>query len=143
MGLLCLVAEGAGVFFHVVNTRYERGHPTLVTTNRGLPAWGEVFGDAVVAGAIPACACRSSRSSTWASGGAVSGSAYEAPPSRRPEVLFDVQMILKRFLPRDHVVVPPAGPLVATEPPGRRDLADRSDTNRTAKRRGHATILHR
>ena len=42
----------AAGFFHVVNTRYERGHPTLVTTNRGLPEWGEVFGDAVVAAAI-------------------------------------------------------------------------------------------
>jgi DNA replication protein DnaC len=52
VGLLPIDADGAGVFFHVVNTRYERGHPTLVTTNRGLPAWGEVFGDPVVAGAI-------------------------------------------------------------------------------------------
>ncbi len=44
---------GATAFFHVVNTRCEKGHPTLVTTNRGLPlAWDEVFGDAVVAGAI-------------------------------------------------------------------------------------------
>ena len=42
----------AAAFFHVVNTRYERGHPTLITTNRGLPEWGEVFGDAVVAAAI-------------------------------------------------------------------------------------------
>ena len=41
--------EGAAMFFHVVNTRYEKGHPTLVTTNRGLPAWGPIFGDAVVA----------------------------------------------------------------------------------------------
>jgi DNA replication protein DnaC len=52
VGLLPIEAEGAGVFFHVVNARYENGHPTLVTTNRGLPAWGDVFGDAVVAGAI-------------------------------------------------------------------------------------------
>jgi DNA replication protein DnaC len=52
VGLLPIDTEGAGVFFHVVNARYENGHPTLVTTNRGLPAWGEVFGDAVVAGAI-------------------------------------------------------------------------------------------
>jgi DNA replication protein DnaC len=44
--------EGAAMFFHVVNTRYEKGHPTLVTTNRGLPDWGNVFGDPVVAGAI-------------------------------------------------------------------------------------------
>jgi DNA replication protein DnaC len=44
--------DGASAFFHVVNTRYERGHPTLVTTNRGLPGWGQIFGDAVVAAAI-------------------------------------------------------------------------------------------
>jgi DNA replication protein DnaC len=52
VGLLPIEAEGAGVFFHVVSARYANGHPTLVTTNRGLPAWGDVFGDAVVAGAI-------------------------------------------------------------------------------------------
>lgn len=44
--------EGAAVFFEVVNTRYEKGHPTIITTNRGLPAWGQIFGDAVVAAAI-------------------------------------------------------------------------------------------
>ena len=44
--------KGAAALFHVINTRYEHGHPTLVTTNRGLPEWGEVFGDAVVASAI-------------------------------------------------------------------------------------------
>ena len=38
VGLLPIDTEGAGVFFHVVNARYENGHPTLVTTNRGLPA---------------------------------------------------------------------------------------------------------
>ncbi|MGH9054982.1 MAG: IS21-like element helper ATPase IstB [Acidimicrobiales bacterium] len=52
VGLLPVGAEGAGVFFEVINARYENGHPTLATTNRGLPAWGEVFGDAVVASAI-------------------------------------------------------------------------------------------
>ena len=36
----------ASVFFHVVSHRYEHGHPTLVTTNRSLPDWGRVFGDA-------------------------------------------------------------------------------------------------
>lgn len=39
-------------FFQVVNSRYEKGHPTIVTTNRGLPDWGEIFGDSVVAAAI-------------------------------------------------------------------------------------------
>jgi DNA replication protein DnaC len=52
LGLLPVPAGGAAEIFHVINTRYARGHPTLVTTNRGLPEWGEVFGDPVVAGAI-------------------------------------------------------------------------------------------
>jgi DNA replication protein DnaC len=52
VGLLPVERSGAAAFFHIVNRRYERGHPTIVTTNRGLPEWGEIFGDAVVAGAI-------------------------------------------------------------------------------------------
>jgi DNA replication protein DnaC len=28
------------------------GHSTIVTTNRGLPEWGEILGDPVVAAAI-------------------------------------------------------------------------------------------
>jgi DNA replication protein DnaC len=52
LGLLPVPPGGAAEIFHVINTRYERGHPTLVTTNRGLPEWGGVFGDPVVAGAI-------------------------------------------------------------------------------------------
>ena len=53
VGLLPMESgRAASAFFHVVNTRYERRHPTLVTTNRSLPAWGEVFGDAVVASAV-------------------------------------------------------------------------------------------
>ena len=41
--------DAPSVFFHVVNARYEKRHPTLVTTNRGLPDWGQVFGGAVAA----------------------------------------------------------------------------------------------
>jgi len=52
VGLLPVGPEGARVFFSVINARYENGHPTLATTNRGLPTWGEVFGDSVVASAI-------------------------------------------------------------------------------------------
>ena len=52
VGLLPMERGAAAAFFHVVNTRYERGHPTLITTNRGLPEWGEIFGDPVVAAAI-------------------------------------------------------------------------------------------
>ena len=39
-------------FYQVVNLRYEKQHSTIVTTNRGLPDWGEIFGDTVVAAAI-------------------------------------------------------------------------------------------
>jgi DNA replication protein DnaC len=53
VGLLPMPDRNASAaFFQVVNTRYEKGHPTIVTTNRGLPDWGEVFGDSVVAAAI-------------------------------------------------------------------------------------------
>ena len=53
VGLLPLPdRRAASVFFHVVNERYEKRHPTIVTTNRGLPDWGEIFGDPVVASAI-------------------------------------------------------------------------------------------
>lgn len=53
VGLLPIESTRAtSAFFHVVNERTDKGHPTLVTTNRGLPDWGNVFGDAVVASAI-------------------------------------------------------------------------------------------
>jgi DNA replication protein DnaC len=43
----------ANAFFQVVNRRYELRSATVVTTNRGLPAWAELFGgDSVVAAAI-------------------------------------------------------------------------------------------
>ncbi len=53
VGLLPMPDRSAStVFFQVVNARYEKQHPTIVTTNRGLPDWGEIFGDSVVAAAI-------------------------------------------------------------------------------------------
>ena len=52
VGLLPTGREGASAFFHVINHRYEKHVPTLITTNRGLPAWGEIFGDDVVASAV-------------------------------------------------------------------------------------------
>lgn len=43
----------ANAFFQVVNRRYENRSATIVTTNRGLPSWTELFGgDSVVAAAI-------------------------------------------------------------------------------------------
>jgi DNA replication protein DnaC len=44
--------DAVGAFLHVVNPRYEKREPTIVTTNRGLPNWGQIFGDPVVAAAI-------------------------------------------------------------------------------------------
>jgi len=44
--------RAAAAFFQIVSHRYDNGHPTIVTTNRSLPDWGRVFGDAVVASAI-------------------------------------------------------------------------------------------
>ncbi len=52
VGLLPITNGGTTAFFQVVNHRYDNGHPTLVTTNRGLPDWGTVFGDSVIAAAI-------------------------------------------------------------------------------------------
>ena len=44
VGLLPLKAPDASAwFFEVVDTRYNKGLPTIVTTNRGLPEWGSVF----------------------------------------------------------------------------------------------------
>lgn len=52
VGLLPMARDGASAFFHVVSHRYDKAAPTLVTTNRGLPGWGSVFGDDVVASAV-------------------------------------------------------------------------------------------
>ena len=38
-------------FFQLVSRRYERG-AILLTSNQSLGAWGEAFGDAVIASAI-------------------------------------------------------------------------------------------
>ena len=52
VGLLPMDRAAASAFYQVVNLRYEKSHSTIVTTNRGLPDWGEIFGDTVVAAAI-------------------------------------------------------------------------------------------
>jgi DNA replication protein DnaC len=52
VGLTPLDRAAANALFQVVNRRYEHSSSTIVTTNRGLPAWAELFGDAVVAAAI-------------------------------------------------------------------------------------------
>jgi DNA replication protein DnaC len=52
VGLTPMDRAAGNAFFQVVNRRYDNGTTTIVTTNRGLPAWGELFGDPVVAAAI-------------------------------------------------------------------------------------------
>ncbi|MDE3022757.1 MAG: IS21-like element helper ATPase IstB [Pseudomonadota bacterium] len=51
IGYLPLAANGANLFFHLVNACYE--HTAMIlTSNRGFAEWGEVFGDLVVATAL-------------------------------------------------------------------------------------------
>jgi DNA replication protein DnaC len=51
LGYLPLQPQAAHLFFQLVSRRYERGS-LLVTSNRSVGEWGEVFGDPVVATAI-------------------------------------------------------------------------------------------
>lgn len=52
VGITPIPREGANLFYQVINRRYENNSSTIVTTNRGLPEWGNVFGDPVTAAAI-------------------------------------------------------------------------------------------
>ena len=53
VGLVGFDRAQANALFQIINRRYERGSSTIVTTNRSLSGWGELFGgDAVVAAAI-------------------------------------------------------------------------------------------
>ncbi len=53
LGLVGFDRAQAGALFQVVNRRYEHGSSTIVTTNRFLSSWAELFGgDPVVASAI-------------------------------------------------------------------------------------------
>ena len=53
LGYLSLPAEAASHLFQVVSRRYERGS-IILTTNRGIASWGEIFDDTTVVGtAIP------------------------------------------------------------------------------------------
>jgi DNA replication protein DnaC len=51
LGYLPLPAEAASHLFQVVSRRYEHGS-IILTTNRGIAAWGEIFDDTTVAAAI-------------------------------------------------------------------------------------------
>ena len=51
VGFLPLDAESSNLFFQLISRRYER-NATIVTTNKPLAKWAEVFGDPVLASAI-------------------------------------------------------------------------------------------
>ncbi len=51
IGYIPIDRQGANLFFQLISRRYERG-AILLTSNQSLGAWGDVFGDAVIASAI-------------------------------------------------------------------------------------------
>lgn len=51
LGYLPLPAEGAAAIFQVVSRRAEQGS-MIVTTNRSIASWGEIFTDSMMAAAI-------------------------------------------------------------------------------------------
>jgi DNA replication protein DnaC len=51
IGYLPIERAGANLFFQLISRRYERG-PMILTSNQSFAAWGEVFGDRVIATAI-------------------------------------------------------------------------------------------
>ncbi len=52
IGYLAHAADAANVLYRVVNERYLKGKPILVTTNKPLAAWGQVLHDGDLAEAI-------------------------------------------------------------------------------------------
>jgi DNA replication protein DnaC len=51
LGYLALPAEAASALFQVITRRYLESS-IILTTNRGIPSWGQIFDDPVVAAAI-------------------------------------------------------------------------------------------
>lgn len=51
IGYLPIERQGANLFFQLISRRYERG-PMILTSNQSFGAWGDVFGDRVIATAI-------------------------------------------------------------------------------------------
>jgi DNA replication protein DnaC len=51
IGYLPIDRSGANLFFQLISRRYERG-PMILTSNQSFGAWGDIFGDRVIATAI-------------------------------------------------------------------------------------------
>nr|VXZ92908.1 transposase/IS protein [Klebsiella pneumoniae] len=52
IGYLPMNREEASLFFRLLNRRYEKAS-IILTSNKGFADWGEMFGDNVLATAIP------------------------------------------------------------------------------------------
>ena len=52
IGYLPIDRQAATLFFQLISRRYERG-PMILTSNQSFGSWGDVFGDRVIASAIP------------------------------------------------------------------------------------------
>lgn len=51
IGYINLDKESANLFFQLISRRYEQ-KSTIITTNKSLSKWAEIFGDSVIANAI-------------------------------------------------------------------------------------------
>ena len=51
LGYLPMPAEDANALFQVISQRYLRGS-VILTTNRGVASWGEIFADTTIAAAM-------------------------------------------------------------------------------------------
>ncbi len=51
IGYIPIDRQGANLFFQLISRRYERG-AIILTSNQSVAAWGEVFGDPIIATAI-------------------------------------------------------------------------------------------
>ncbi|WP_370745722.1 ATP-binding protein, partial [Lucifera butyrica] len=51
IGYVPVDVNGAHLLFQLISRRYERGS-IILTSNRGIGQWGEVFGDTIIATAI-------------------------------------------------------------------------------------------
>ena len=52
LGYLPLTGKAAASLFQVINRRYTASQSIVLTTNRGISQWGEIFDDPVVAAAM-------------------------------------------------------------------------------------------
>ena len=51
IGYINMDKESANLFFQLISRRYEQ-KSTIITTNKSLAKWNEIFGDSVIANAI-------------------------------------------------------------------------------------------